>query len=74
MIEIEKKNVCGDCQVVWQERIFHSWCDEEQRKNSCFFLLHRKMQKVTATARDKALMKVENVLNFLFITLFYYFI
>ena len=25
MIEIEKKKiVCGDCQVVWQERIFHS--------------------------------------------------
>jgi hypothetical protein len=24
MIEIEKKIVCRDCQVVWQERIFHS--------------------------------------------------
>jgi hypothetical protein len=24
MIEIEKKNVCGDCRVVWQEWIFHS--------------------------------------------------
>ena len=23
MIEREKKNVCGNCQVVWQERIFH---------------------------------------------------
>jgi hypothetical protein len=34
MIEI-KKIVCGDCQVVWQGRIFHSWIDEEQRKNSC---------------------------------------
>ena len=33
MTEIEKI-VGGDCQVVWQERIFHSWSDEEQRKNS----------------------------------------
>jgi len=25
MIEIEKKKIiCGDCQAVWQERIFHS--------------------------------------------------
>ena len=32
MIEIEKKIVGGDYQVVWQERIFHSWSDEEQRK------------------------------------------
>jgi hypothetical protein len=24
MIEIEKKIVGGDCQVLWQERIFHS--------------------------------------------------
>ena len=35
MIETEKKLVCGDCQVVWQEQIFHSWSDEEQRKNPC---------------------------------------
>jgi hypothetical protein len=24
MLELEKKIVRGDCQVVWQERIFHS--------------------------------------------------
>jgi len=24
MIAMEQKVVCGDCQVVWQERIFHS--------------------------------------------------
>ena len=24
MIETEKKILCGNCQVVWQERIFHS--------------------------------------------------
>jgi hypothetical protein len=24
MMEIEKKIVCQDCKVVWQERIFHS--------------------------------------------------
>jgi len=30
----KKKIVCGDCQVAWQERIFHSQSDEEQRKNS----------------------------------------
>jgi len=24
MIEIEKKIICVDCQVGWQERIFHS--------------------------------------------------
>ena len=29
MIEIEKKIVCRDSQVVWQEWIFHSWSDEE---------------------------------------------
>jgi len=23
MTEIEKEIACGDCQVVWQERIFH---------------------------------------------------
>ena len=35
MIHIEKKIICRDWQVVRQERIFHSWSDEEQRKNSC---------------------------------------
>ena len=24
MFGIEKKIICGDCQVVWQEQIFHS--------------------------------------------------
>jgi len=33
MIEIEKEIVCGDLQVVWRERIFHSSSDEEQGKN-----------------------------------------
>jgi transcription initiation factor TFIIIB Brf1 subunit/transcription initiation factor TFIIB len=46
MIEIEKI-VCGDCQVVWQERIFHSRSDEKQRnKFVLVFLLHRKLQKL----------------------------
>jgi len=31
VIEIQEK-VCGDCQVVCQERIFHSWSDEKQVK------------------------------------------
>ena len=31
MMEI-KEILFGDCQVVWQERIFHSWSDEQQRK------------------------------------------
>ena len=31
MMEI-KKIVSGDCEVVWLERIFHSWSYEEQRK------------------------------------------
>ena len=31
MMEIEKKIVRRDGQVVWQERTFHSWSDEEQR-------------------------------------------
>jgi hypothetical protein len=34
MIEIKKK-VYWDYQVVWKERIFHSWSDEEQRNSSC---------------------------------------
>jgi hypothetical protein len=47
MIEIEKKNVCGDCRVVWQEWIFHSWSDEVQRKKFMLvFLLHSKLQKL----------------------------
>ena len=45
MIEVEKKIVYGDCQVVWQEGIFHSWSDKEQRKKSVLdFLLHRRQQ------------------------------
>jgi hypothetical protein len=24
ILKIKKRNVCGDCQVVWQEQIFHS--------------------------------------------------
>jgi hypothetical protein len=33
MIEIEKKIICGDCQVVLWEWLFHSWSYEEQRNN-----------------------------------------
>jgi len=33
MTEIEKKIIRGDCQIVWQERIFQSRMDEEHRKN-----------------------------------------
>jgi hypothetical protein len=32
-IEIGKKFICGYCQAVWQERIYHSLSDEEQRTN-----------------------------------------
>jgi hypothetical protein len=30
--------VCGDCQVVWQEHVFLSWSNEDQRIKSCWFL------------------------------------
>jgi uncharacterized 2Fe-2S/4Fe-4S cluster protein (DUF4445 family) len=46
MIAIGKKTVCGDCPVLWQERIFHSRSDEEQRKKFALVsLLRRKLQK-----------------------------
>jgi hypothetical protein len=41
MTEIEKKILRGVCQVVWQEQIFHSWSDEEQRKISSLYCLLR---------------------------------
>jgi hypothetical protein len=36
ILDMKQKNkiLCGDCQVAWQERIFHSQSDDEQRKNS----------------------------------------
>jgi hypothetical protein len=33
MMEIKKKIVCRDCEVVRQEWIFHAWSDEGRRKN-----------------------------------------
>jgi len=64
MIETEKKIICGDYQVIWQEQIFHSWSDEEQRKNLASFSVAPQTAKFTAIARDKVLMKVKKTLNF----------
>jgi len=47
IVHMIKNNVCGVCQVVWHERIFHSWSDEEQKKKFVLvLLLHRKLQKL----------------------------
>jgi len=64
MIEIKKNVVCGDCQVLWQERIFHSRVMKNKEKIRASFSIALQSAKVTAIAPDKVLMKVEKALNF----------
>jgi len=64
MIELEKI-VCWDFQVVWQERIFGLWIDEEQKKKiHASFSVTPQTAKCAALAPDKLLMILEKALNF----------
>ena len=51
-------------QVVWQEQIFHSFSDEEQRKICANFSVAPQTARVTVIVRDKVLRNVEKALNF----------